>query len=273
MPASFCGTVGLKPTSGRVSRYGVLPLDYTLDHIGPLTRTVRDAGLVLDAIAGWDAKDPTSSRRAVEEYCPGEVTSLAGVRIGLPKGFFFDRAQAVVREAVLAAAKRAEGLGASVEWVEIPDNDQVAAAHRMILLPEASAVIGTFHARREELGADVRALYEQGRMVSAVDYLNAQRLRGVFRAAYASLFRKVDLLFTPTTLFTAPKIGSNVVAVNGVEEDVRLLTTATVRAMNLVGYPAVSVPCGVDSGGLPIGLQVAGRPFEEAFVLRAAAVV
>lgn len=271
VPASFCGCVGLKPTSGRVSRYGVLPLDFTLDHIGPLTRTARDAGLVLNAVAGYDRRDPTSSRRPVLDACPPAEASVAGLRIGLPENYFFDRAQAVVKNAIEQAAKVAAELGAVVELVRTPDMEALTAVHRMILLPEASAVIGQFLDRRMELGPDVRALFDQGRLVPAVDYLDAQRLRRIFRARFARLFESIDVLFTPATLFTAPPIGRNTVEVNGVEEDVRLMTTATVRAINVLGYPAASVPCGLDACRMPIGLQIVGRPFEEDCVLRIAA--
>jgi aspartyl-tRNA(Asn)/glutamyl-tRNA(Gln) amidotransferase subunit A len=269
VPASFCGCFGLKPTSGRVSRYGVLPLDFTLDHIGPLARSARDAGLVLNAIAGRDPRDPTSSRRPVADACPPDKVSIAGLRIGLPENYFFDRAQAGVKEAVERAASVAAGLGAVVERVRTPDMEALTAVHRMILLPEASAVIGKFP--RQDLGDDVRALCDQGCLVPAVDYLDAQRLRRLFRAEFARLYQSIDVLFTPATLFTAPPIGHNTVLVNGVEEDVRLMTTATVRAINLLGYPALSMPCGVDGRPMPIGLQIIGRPFEEPCVLRVAA--
>jgi aspartyl-tRNA(Asn)/glutamyl-tRNA(Gln) amidotransferase subunit A len=147
--------------------------------------------------------------------------------------------------------------------------EALTAVHRMILLPEASAVIGKFP--RQDLGDDVRALCDQGCLVPAVDYLDAQRLRRLFRAEFARLYQSIDVLFTPATLFTAPPIGHNTVLVNGVEEDVRLMTTATVRAINLLGYPALSMPCGVDGRPMPIGLQIIGRPFEEPCVLRVAA--
>ncbi|MCX6625548.1 MAG: amidase family protein, partial [Acidobacteria bacterium] len=271
VPASFCGTVGLKPTSGRVSRYGVLPLDFTLDHIGPLASTVRDAALVLEAIAGHDPRDPTSSHRQVGPLRPPAPVSLQGLRIGVPLNYFFDRAQSVVRDAVHRAATAAESLGACVEAITTPDMEGLTAVHRLILLPEASAVIQTFHDRRHELGADVRALYEQGRLVSAVDYLDAQRLRTLYRREFARLFETIDVLFAPATPCTAPFIGCDTVEVNGVEEDVRLMTTACVRAINVLGYPALSLPCGLDAARMPIGLQMIGRPFEDGRLLAAAA--
>ncbi len=271
VPASFCGTVGLKPTSGRVSRYGVLPLDFTLDHIGPLTSTVRDAALVLEAISGYDPRDPTSSRRPVGPLCPPPDPSIGGVSVGVPSNYFFDRAAAAVKEAVSRATSQAESLGARLKAVTTPDMEGLTAVHRLILLPEASAVIAKFHDRRQELGPDVRALYEQGRLVSAVDYIDAQRLRTLFRRQFARLFESIDVLITPATLFSAPPIGHDTVDVDGVAEDVRLMTTACVRAINVLGYPALSMPCGRDPSGMPLGLQIIARPFEEGLLLNIAA--
>ncbi|MCC7498537.1 MAG: Asp-tRNA(Asn)/Glu-tRNA(Gln) amidotransferase GatCAB subunit A [Bryobacterales bacterium] len=271
VPASFCGTVGVKPTFGLVSRFGTLPLGFTLDHVGPLARTVRDAALVLDAISGYDPRDPATRRRRKEALCPPPSVSLSELCIGLPANYFFDRARKAVKEAVVRAASLAESLGARVTTVTVPDMEGLTAVHRLILLPEASAVIGKFHQRRGELGADVRALYEQGRLVSAVDYIDAQRLRTEFRRQFARLFESIDVLLTPATLFSAPRIGQDTVDVDGVPEDVRLMTTASVRAINVLGYPALSMPCGLDPGGMPLGLQAIARPFDERLLLRVAA--
>lgn len=271
IPAAFCGTVGLKPTYGRVSRHGVLPLGYSLDHMGPLTRTVRDAAVVLNAIAGRDAKDPTASRRPVADYVPEAGCSIRGLRIGFPENFFFERLDPDVETAVRGAIARAESLGASVRPVPLPDVGALNAVARMVLLAEASAVASPALDRRELFGPDVLALLDQGRLVPAVDYINAQRLRRRMRREFDALWNEVDCLFTPTTPNTAPKIGDTTVRLGGKDEDVRLATTRLVRGVNALGYPALSLPCGLSGAGLPIGLQIIGPAFEEARILRAGA--
>jgi aspartyl-tRNA(Asn)/glutamyl-tRNA(Gln) amidotransferase subunit A len=271
IPAAFCGTVGLKPTYGRVSRHGVLPLGYSLDHMGPLTRNVRDAAVVLNAIAGPDPEDPTSSRRGVSDYVPAEGCSIRGLRIGFPENFFFERLDPDVESAVRGAIARAESLGASVRPVKLPDIGALNAVARMVLLAEASAVASPVLERRELFGPDVLALLDQGRLVPAVDYINAQRLRRRMRREFQALWSEVDCLFAPTTPNTAPKIGDATVRLGGADEDVRLATTRLVRGINALGYPALSIPCGLSGPGLPIGLQIIGPPFEEARILRAGA--
>jgi aspartyl-tRNA(Asn)/glutamyl-tRNA(Gln) amidotransferase subunit A len=271
IPAAFCGTVGLKPTYGRVSRYGSLPLGYTLDHMGPLTRSVRDAALVMNAIAGYDRRDPACSRRPVVDYVPEEGCSLRGVRIGFPENFYFDRLDLDVETAVRGAIARAESMGAEIKQVTVPDIAALNAVARVILLSEASAVYDPYLGDRSLFGADVLALLDQGRLVPAVDYINAQRLRRQLVAQFNELWQGVDCLFCPTTPNTAPRIGDTKVRLGGRDEDVRLATTRLVRGINLLGFPALSIPCGLSTTGLPIGLQIVGPSFEEAQVLRVGA--
>jgi aspartyl-tRNA(Asn)/glutamyl-tRNA(Gln) amidotransferase subunit A len=268
IPASFCGTVGLKPTYGRVSRYGALPLGYTLDHMGPLARSVRGCAMVLNAIAGYDGRDETSSRRPTVDYVPEEGCSIRGLRIGFPENFFFDRLDPDVESAVRGAIARAESLGAQVKPVYLPDMEALNAIGRIILLAEAAAVLERYMDNRSQFGKDVLALLDQGRLVSATDYINAQRLRRQTRTAFQKLWADVDCLFCPATPITAPRIGETVVKLGGSDEDVRLASTRLVRAINVLGYPALAMPCGLSGGGLPVGLQIVGPPFEEASVLR-----
>ncbi|MFB3825909.1 MAG: amidase [Bryobacteraceae bacterium] len=270
IPASFCGTVGLKPTFGRVSRYGVRPLDFSLDHMGPLTRSVRDAAAVLEAIAGYDSRDDTSSRRPVEKYVPGAEPSIKDVRIGLPENFYFEGVEPCVTGAIGAMAKEAEALGASVTPVRVPEIDAINAVGRVILLVEAAAVMEPYMDRRGEFGADVLALLDQGRLIPGADYVNAQRLRRLFQSQFRELWRGVDCLLTPTTPFGAPRIGEAAVELGGETVDVRLAATRFVRAVNVLGAPAVSLPCGRDARGMPLGMQIIARPFAEALMLRVA---
>jgi aspartyl-tRNA(Asn)/glutamyl-tRNA(Gln) amidotransferase subunit A len=273
IPASFCGTVGLKPTFGRVSRYGVLPLDFSLDHMGPLSRSVRDAALTLDVLAGFDSRDDTSSRKPVEPYLPSEAASIQGVRIGLPDGFYFERIAPAVAEAVRRAAVVAERAGAVVVPVRLPDIANLNTIGRIILLCEASATMERYLARREDFGADVLALLDQGRLIPATDYINAQRIRRALRQEFQSVWKQVDCLLTPTTPTSAPRIGQTTLKLGSDEEDVRIASTRLVRGINVLGLPALSLPCGFDQQGLPLGLQIIGRSFQEALILRVGAAV
>jgi aspartyl-tRNA(Asn)/glutamyl-tRNA(Gln) amidotransferase subunit A len=273
IPASFCGTVGLKPTFGRVSRYGAMPLGFSLDHVGPLTRTVRDAALALQAIAGHDPRDPSSSRAPVPDYMPPEQIQLSGVRIGLPENFYFDRVDPEVRDAVQRAARLAAEAGAEIVPLRVPDIDALNTVGRVILLSEASALYERYMDQRDLFGADVLALLDQGRLLKATDYVNAQRVRRSLAREFSAVWNRVDCLFTPTTPMPAPRIGQSTVTIDGVDEDVRLASTRFVRAINLLGVPAISLPCGMHSSGLPMGLQIVGRAFQEPLLVRVAAAV
>ncbi len=271
IPASFCGTVGLKPTYGRVSRFGVLPLGFSLDHMGPLTRSVRDAALALNAIAGHDPRDPTSSRRPVVDYLPDEACSIRGVRIGLPEAFFFERLYADVESAVRGAIARAQSLGAVIQPVRLPDMDALNAIARIVLLSEASAVTEPFLEDRTRFGPDVLALLDQGRLVPATDYINAQRLRRQMRREFNQVWKDVDCLIAPATPSPAPLVGDTTIRLGGHDEDVRLASTRLVRGVNALGFPALSLPCGLSGAGLPLGMQIVGPAFEEALLLRVGA--
>ncbi len=269
IPAAFCGTVGLKPTFGRVSRYGVMPLDFSLDHMGPLTRSVRDAAVVLEALAGYDPRDETSSRRPVEPYVPAPKCSIRGLRVGVPENFYFDRIERDAEAAVRRMVTLAESLGASVTPVRVPDIQALNTIGRVIVHSEASALMEPFlKDRRHLIGADVLALFDQGRFLRATDYVNAQRLRRMMRDEFNRLWSDVDCLFTPTTPMCAPKIGASTVRLGDADEDVRLAATRLVRGINVLGLPALSIPCGLDSRGMPLGLQIITKPFAEALLLR-----
>jgi aspartyl-tRNA(Asn)/glutamyl-tRNA(Gln) amidotransferase subunit A len=277
IPAAYCGCFGLKPTSGRVSRHGVMPLDFSLDHMGPLTRTPRDAGLVLNAIAGFDARDDTSSRQPAGEYAGSRISPigkrsagkrLAGKRIGLPENFFNERIAPEVAAAFVAAVARAEVAGARLVPIRVPDPAEINVISRIILLAEASALMEPYLGRRGDFGADVLALLDQGRLLAATDYVNAQRLRRLYQREWSRLWDHVDCIFTPTAPLVAPLIGETQVEIGGAIEDVRLASTRLVRAMNVLGVPAASLPLPVN--GLPVGLQIIGKPFAEAEVLATA---
>lgn len=269
IPASFCGVVGLKPTFGLVSRWGVFPLGWSLDHVGPLARTVWDAAAVLQAIAGPDSRDEHCVAAPAPDYLRDIGAGVRGLAIGMPENYFFDRLSLDVERAVRAAIKKLEELGARVEQVRLPGIEAATDLSRVILLAEAAALHQKhLRSRRQDIGADVRALLEQGECILATDYLNAQRARRRFVAELEAVFQKVAVLVTPTTPVTAATIGETTVRVNGDTEDVRLASTRLVRAWNLAGVPVLSVPCGFDHRGLPVSLQIVGKPFDEATVLR-----
>jgi aspartyl-tRNA(Asn)/glutamyl-tRNA(Gln) amidotransferase subunit A len=269
IPAAFCGCVGIKPTTGRVSRYGVLPLDYTLDHMGPLTQTAADAAAVLEVLAGHDPRDDSSSREPVGRYVPEEGATIAGLRIGVPENFYFENLDPGVAAGVGRVIQAAVELGANVVPVAVPNMAEINTVGRVILFCEASAAVSAYWHDRAKFGADILTLFDQGRLIPATDYLAAQRLRRVYQKEFARVWQKADILITPTTPNTAPRIGQTEVELGGAMEDVRLASTRFVRAINVLGLPALSIPCGVAANGLPVAAQLIGPAFSEALLFRA----
>ncbi len=273
IPAALCGTVGLKPTYGRVSRRGVASLSWSLDHVGPLTRDVVDCALVLDAVAGFDRLDPATVDVPVPDSTAGLDRGIAGLRVGVPVNYFGDHVSEDVAAAVRAAVGVLEEQGAQVREVTIPYADQVLAAEWGILLPEASAYHQEALRSRGDLYTDdVRLFLEVGELVLATDYIKALRVRTLMQQGWAAVFDDIDVLVTPGMPVAAPEVGAtHVTWPDGTTEDV---TTALVRLTspgNLTGLPVLAVPVGSDGAGLPLGMQVTGRPFDEATVLRVGA--
>jgi aspartyl-tRNA(Asn)/glutamyl-tRNA(Gln) amidotransferase subunit A len=266
MPSSLCGTVGLKPTYGLASLRGVLPLSWSLDHVGPMTRTVEDAALLMEAIAGYDPRDPSSVDRPSTEYRGALRGDVRGLRLGLPRNYFFDEADPEVVAAVRGAASLLEAEGAHVAEVDVPGVEQVFAVGMPVLVAEAAAYHEKYLQERPgDYGEDVLALLRAGQSQSAVDYIRAQRARIEFRQGLEALFTRIDALLTPTTPITAPTIEQC-----RAEPPTFSLIRCT-APFNVAGLPALSVPCGLSEVGLPMGLQIAGRHFEEATVLRVGA--
>ena len=272
IPASLCGIVGLKPTYGRVSRAGVIPLAWSLDHIGPMTRTVADAGLLLQVLAGRDPADPSAADVPVPDYRQAMQGDLHGVKLGLLLDLFFEKLDAEVRAAVLAAARALEGLGASVEEVRLPRIQHAGPATFAIMASEAMAYHEPYlKTRATEYGADVRARLATGQFILASQYLKAQRARRVIRGDVDAVLGRMDALLLPTTSIPAPRIDQRAVTVDGVTDDPRVWLTRCTRPINLTGHPALSVPCGLTTAGLPMALQLVGRHFDEATLLRVGA--
>jgi aspartyl-tRNA(Asn)/glutamyl-tRNA(Gln) amidotransferase subunit A len=270
LPAACCGIVGLKPTYGRVSRAGAMPLAWSLDHLGPMTRTVEDAALLLSAMAGHDPADATSSRRPVPDYLAALGRGVTGLRVGIPENYFFDGVTAEMAAAVRAAAEVLAGLGAAVEEVRLPDPQPMTDVSMTISWCESSAVHARIvRERPHELGPVARLRLEFGFHVSAHDYLQATRLRSrLAREFVREVFARVDVVLAPVIPEPAPaldqaKAGSLGEIVQRTGRFSRLT-----RPWNGLGLPALSLPCGFSADGLPLALQLGGRPFDEATVLR-----
>ncbi len=260
IPSSFCGTVGLKPTYDAVSRRGVLALSLTLDHVGPMTATVRDAAVSFNALTNTPAG-----------YVPPPIVDIRGMRIGVPQGYFFNNLEPDVERAVRKAIDKTAALGALVREVRLPDIVSLNTAGRVVLLCEAVAVLRPYLDRRADFGPDVLALLDQGRLIPASDYIDAQRLRRIFYEAFARVWTQVDCLFTPATPMVAPQIGQRNVQTGGITEDVRLAATRFARSINVLGIPSLAMPVGFSASRLPIGLQILAPARREDTVLKAGA--
>ncbi|MGH9558909.1 MAG: amidase [Bryobacteraceae bacterium] len=252
IPASFCGIVGLKPSYDRVSRRGVIPLGLTLDHVGPMTGTVRDAAIAFQAMC----ENPTG-------FIPPARASIAEFKIGLPTNFYFDRIDAEVAAAIRSAVQTVAALGARIVEIRVPDMEAINTVGRVLLLVEAVANLRPYLSRRGDFGADVLALLDQGRLISGADYVDAQRLRRMQIREFSKLWSEVDCIFIPATPTPAPKIGERTCEIGGVVEDVRIAGTRFMRPANVLGIPALAMPCGFTRATLPVGLQILAPPMQE----------
>ena len=271
IPAALCGIVGLKPTYGLVSRAGLTPLSWSMDHPGPMVRTVEDSALVMNVVAGYDPEDPGSARVEAPDYTAGLTGAVKGLRIGVPTEYFTAPLDPEVGQAVREAIGLLEELGASVVEVDFPMFEYAQAVSGTVLMSEASAYHRDLLKRdADKIYPPVRLRLEAGLFVSAADYLKAQQGRSEFNRAVRRLFETVDLLAGPTEPVTAPRILAQEVQAGEVSIGTTAALTQYTRPYNITGSPAISVPCGFSRDGLPIGLQLAGRAFDETTVLRAA---
>jgi aspartyl-tRNA(Asn)/glutamyl-tRNA(Gln) amidotransferase subunit A len=284
IPAALCGIVGLKPGFGRVSCYGVVPLCPSFDHTGPLARTVADAAIVLGTIAGRDPLDETSARRPVPDYWhalrkpppwPGKPSKArtAPLILGWPREYFWEQLDDEVRHLAEAAARSFERSGARIEEVSLVGLRESVEPSNHIALAEARHFherAGYFPARAADYGEDVRKRLEMGGEVRATDYLEALQVCRRARAEFDAALAGVDAILAPTVPVSAPRIGESRVLIGGQEESVRSALLRLNRPPNLTGLPAISIPCGFTRAGLPVGLQLIGRAFDEAMLLRIA---
>ena len=242
----------------------MFPLGYSLDHAGPFAHTVEDAALVYQAMAGHDARDETAVERPVALPAFAEDLRLEGRKIGVPRNFYYENLDPAVDQAVHKALVVLEELGAELIPIDVPGMEEFNSVGRLILAAEATSVHRTrLRDHREDFGDDVRALLEQGETVLATEYLEAQKRRRELVRDFNRLFSEVDVIAVPTAPIAAPKIGEGTVSIAGLSVAVRAAVTRLVRAVNLGGWPTLSVPCGFTPDGLPIGLQLIGDRFEE----------
>jgi aspartyl-tRNA(Asn)/glutamyl-tRNA(Gln) amidotransferase subunit A len=260
-PASFCGIVGLKPTYGRSSRAGVLTLSWTLDHTGPMARTVEDCALLLQPLAGHDALDPASSRAPIDDYTAALGRDVRGVRIGVVRNYFFEGVDPEIERAFEESMATLRRLGAEVRDVTIPS---LAATHSflLILLAEAYAYHERdLRAHPELYGEVLRERFLAGGLVTAAEYVQAQRIRAQICAETAEVLHGVDVLATPTT----PKPATPFALAYDPEFG---FPRSNMAPFNITGSPTLALPCGFSASGLPLSLQLSGRAFEESLVLR-----
>jgi aspartyl-tRNA(Asn)/glutamyl-tRNA(Gln) amidotransferase subunit A len=264
IPASLCGVIGLKPTYGRVSLSGVVPLSWNLDHAGPLARRVKDVALLLQAVAGYDPDDPASIDHPVPDYLSLLEEGVQGWRIALADDSYFTQIDPEVQQGVLAAARVFEEMGAEVLPVDFPGAREAALANGLVVVSDGAA----FHHQRlaerpQDFGEDVRQRLQTGAAYTSTEYILARRAQSELRRSFERFFEEYHLLLTPATPIPAPPLeGPDAV------EQARRLTRFT-APFNLTGLPALSLPCGFTRVGLPIGLQLVTPPWGEAGLLRA----
>ncbi|MCS6906662.1 MAG: amidase [Anaerolineales bacterium] len=264
IPASLCGAVGLKPTFGRVSLRGVLPLSWNLDHVGPLGRCVEDVALLYRLIAGNDPQDATNAQKPLRNPLPHLKEGVKGLRIALAEDEFFTQAEEEVLRAVRLAADVLRELGAVVEPICVPEGALAAQTNALMVISDAAAIYEKqLSERPQQFGEDVLQRLRNGAAVAVTQYVQARRTQAILQKRYRELFKRYNLLLTPTTPIAAPAI----VGQDSLEA-AKVLTRFT-SPFNLTGLPALSLPCGFNAEGLPIGLQIVADHWQEELLLRA----
>jgi aspartyl-tRNA(Asn)/glutamyl-tRNA(Gln) amidotransferase subunit A len=269
MPAHFCGVTGLKTTVGRISRAGAMPLSQSLDTVGPLAQTVEDCALLLGLMAGADPEDPTTSTLPVPDYMAATKGSIKGLKVGVPTAFYVDDLDAEVARVLDETIATLKKEGAEIVSVELPDQRQLTAACQLVLAVEAAALHKRWMIERpQDYGAQVLMRLQNGLAVPAVTYLEAMRWRGPALAAYLAAVAGTDAMLVPVAPMPAATIAESDVGNSLNAEAVIQRITKFTRPINYLGLPALSIPSGFTKSGLPVGLQLVGRSFDEAMLLR-----
>jgi aspartyl-tRNA(Asn)/glutamyl-tRNA(Gln) amidotransferase subunit A len=287
VPSSLCGVFGLKPTYGRVSRYGVMPLAPSIDHVGPLARSSWDIGALLQVIAGYDRRDPSSAKVPVPDYLK-ELSSFSKTRnnnndhgqsgtkfkVGIPKQFFFDIIEPKVMEIFREFVDRLHGCGISATSnVDVDGTDKIFDTWRAIRLGESAATHDEWMAssRRQEYGEDVIRMLEKGQEITAVKYINAlHKWRQEIKNAFLKAMSEYDALLVPTTNIPAPFLNQKEVNIEGKTIEVYLSLSKLTTVFDITGLPALNIPAGFVDSKLPVGVQLVGRPFDESRMLKIA---
>lgn len=271
LPAALCGITGLKVTYGRVSRAGAMPLSFSMDTIGPLARTAEDCALLLGALAGADPADPTAANELVPDYVARLALPVKGLRVGVPTTYFTDDVDPAVGAVLAESVKAIESLGCEIVPVALPA--EMAAydvAGMQVISAEAAAYHGNWlRTRPHDYSPQVRARLERGLALPATCYIDALRLRGRALAEFSrAVFARVDVLHAPVLPIATPTIAETDVGGSPAMDRTLALMTRYTRPINYLGLPSLALPCGVLANGLPVGMQLVGRPFAEAMLLR-----
>lgn len=267
IPASICGIVGLKPTHGLVSKYGCFPLSWSLDHIGPMTKTVKDAAILLEFITGYDEKDATSVVSTPVNYVHALTGDIRGKVIGIEEDFFFNLIDNEVDSLVREGIRKLEDLGVKIELVKIPSLKYSEFAEYMTFMAESALIHqNNFNERPQDFGNDVRQSLRMANIPTASDYLKAQQIRMRLAKEFSKMFEQVDVLIAPTLPVIASAIGEETVFINGQECSQTDTLIRLTSPANLVGIPSISIPVGF-SKGMPVGMQILGPAFSEALIM------
>lgn len=276
MPAALCGVVGIKPTYGRVSQRGLLSSAFNNDHVGPMTRSVRDNALLLQAIAGHDPLDPTTVPIPVPDYISTLDNEVRGLKMGIPKNYYFEESDPQVETAVQRAITALEGLGIELREVTFESLEYVAALRIISMTENLLLHEELIRKRRQDYGADVLYRMLPAQFISALDYAKCLRVQRVIKEEHVRILQDVDFLVTPTTPVAAFRIDAKTITVRGIEYPVKgpgrssSILGRNTKVINHIGLPALTIPCGLTLEGLPIGLQLIGRAFEEDLLFRVA---
>lgn len=271
IPAAFCGIVGLKPTYGRVSRYGAIPLSWSCDHMGPMTRTVADCAAMLQGIAGFDPLDSTSSELPVGDYLANLESDAAGLRIGIAESYLYGAIVPSALPFIKSGIKHFEQMGASIRMIEPPSPSEIVPLLLTIMSAEAAAYhLPSLRDKPEEYSEAVRERLELGALTPATTYIQAQRLRKQVVEQMSNAMSSVDILLMPTSPMTAPYIQGDLSTSGDADPDMLAARINYTGPFDLTGFPAITVPCGFTPSGLPVGLQLVAKPYQERLLLSAA---
>jgi aspartyl-tRNA(Asn)/glutamyl-tRNA(Gln) amidotransferase subunit A len=269
IPSACCGIVGMKPTFGRVSKYGVFPLSWTLDHVGAMTKTVQDNAILLNVLSGYDERDPYSVKVKDEDFTRLLHQGVKGSIIGIPSTFYFENVDSEVEKQVRQAVEVFRSLGAEIRIIEIPHLKQISLAQQITIESEAYAVheeILRNHSKQYDEEVKTRLL--KGLSTKAYEYVQAQQVKQLAITEFNHALKEVEMILTPTLPILPTDIGQREINIHGYQEQVRTALTRFTGPTNLNGFPSLSIPCGFSSSGLPIGLQLIGRPYDEANLYR-----